>query len=311
MLEHLNDVLLRLADPVLGPLLGLPRDVALLLVAVGTALVLALVRVFTTRQELLKRCAADKKRLKARIKAVRSRPDEKTAHAHAAALRDELARAGRALDPADAERVERLLVRALKRRDLKALRATRNAVGLKTLRQEGLPLLVSLPLIVFVAAWAFARIGYYPPAAGRPVTVAMYLPKSAAGTLVHLEPQPGLAAPDGWVRTVRIETDAGQTYGLARWRLVGQASERPYPLRIKRGSERWEHRLLIGQDTCSPPLKAFDARGEHVLEVGLRPYKPFGVIGAIPGVPLAPWILGYLAIVIPFVPLLKRLLGLY
>ena len=311
MLEAINDFFLSLADPLLGGLLHVPRDVALIVVAVGTALILTLVRLVTTDQELLGRCDHDKKRLKERIKAIKRQDEHKTAHEQIERVRDDLTRQGHDVDPEDADKLEKVLTRALTRADLQGLRSTKNAVGLKTLRQELLPLLVSLPLIILIATWAFARLGYHAPPAAEPVEITMYLPRSAAGSLIHMVPQEGLSASEGWVREVKVETDMGQTYGVARWEVSGAASEDPYPLQVKHRSESYEHGLLLGQEKYAAPLKFFDDRGEYVLEADLKPYKPFGVIPSIPFLPFAPWLVGYLVIVIPFVPLLKRVTGIH
>jgi hypothetical protein len=40
-------------------------------------------------------------------------------------------------------------------------------------------------------------------------------------------------------------------------------------------------------------------------EVRMRPYRPFGVIPGIPWVGFDPWLVGYLLVAIPLVPLLK------
>ena len=61
MLTWINDVILAFADPLLNWLLRLPSDVALLIVAVGTGAILTLARLMTTNQDLLRRCAQDKR----------------------------------------------------------------------------------------------------------------------------------------------------------------------------------------------------------------------------------------------------------
>ena len=311
MLDTINSLLLKLADPLLGWLLHLPRDVVLIVVALGTAVILTGVRVFTSNQDLLRRCSRDKKRLAERIKATKRRDDSHAVRNQVSLVAAGLAHHGHKLDGVDANRLHRLLNKAVKRLDLDQLKTTKNQVAVKTLCQEGWPLLVSLPLIALIAVWAFARISFYPPEAGTPVTISMYLPKGAADTVVHLVPQDGLSATNGWVRTVDVETDMGQTYGVARWAVQGDASEKPYPLQIKHGTDTYAHELLIGQRTYTEPLVVFDDRGEYVLEIGLEPYKPFGGVPGLPWIHLAPWIVGYLLLVIPFVPLFKRLTRVY
>ena len=60
----MNSIILTIGDPLLGWMLGLDRNIALFIVAIGTALILTLVRLFTTNQNLLGRCKKDKARLK-------------------------------------------------------------------------------------------------------------------------------------------------------------------------------------------------------------------------------------------------------
>jgi len=60
MLETITALCLAVTDPLLDWVLHLPRDVALLLVAVGTALILTVVRIFATDQDLLRRCKEDR-----------------------------------------------------------------------------------------------------------------------------------------------------------------------------------------------------------------------------------------------------------
>ena len=50
-------------DHLLGWLLRFPSDLQLFAVAVGSALILSAVRIWTTDQDLLKRCRQDKARL--------------------------------------------------------------------------------------------------------------------------------------------------------------------------------------------------------------------------------------------------------
>ncbi len=51
--------------------------------------------------------------------------------------------------------------------------------------------------------------------------------------------------------------------------------------------------------------------GGRALEVRLRPARLFGVVPGIPAVGFQPWLVAYLLITIPLVPLLKRTLRIY
>ena len=86
MLEALNNACLAVADPLLGWLLHLPRDVALAFVAIGTALVLTLVRIFTTDQDMLRRCKRDKKRQKQLLRQAKKGRDTEARARHRATI---------------------------------------------------------------------------------------------------------------------------------------------------------------------------------------------------------------------------------
>lgn len=148
-------------DLLLGWLLALPGDLSLFAVALLTSLTVVLIRRFTTDQELLGRCRADRKRLKALIK-------------EAKAAKDQAAR----------ERYRR----------------TDATVGLMLLRAELKPLLCALIPLGLLATWCFERLEYLPPELGAPVTLRFQCPRSAAGRLVHLVPAQGWQSEQGWIK---------------------------------------------------------------------------------------------------------------
>ena len=73
MLDRLSDFIVRLMDVPLGWLLRLPTDAQLFIVAIGSALILAVVRKFTSNQDLLRRCRADEARQKALLREAKAR----------------------------------------------------------------------------------------------------------------------------------------------------------------------------------------------------------------------------------------------
>ena len=110
ILPLLNNSILAIADPLLGWLLYLPSDLALILLGAGTAALLTLVRPLTTNQDLLRRCRHDKRRLKELIRRAKRNKD---------------------------------------RRALRNRQATRGMIAMMQLKAEGLPLLVAiLPIAV-------------------------------------------------------------------------------------------------------------------------------------------------------------------
>lgn len=231
-------------DFLFGWLLTLQSDLAIISLALMTGLIMIVVRKWTTNQDLLARAVADNRRLGQLIK-----------EAKRAGNKEALAR----------------------------LRLTKAKVGMLKFKQEGKPLLVSLVPIALLATWAFARMEFLPPKPGEIVTVEATAPLSAGGEVVHLVPQPGVTAVDGWVKQfVPRGSDS-----VASWRV------------------RMEPVLQANQ------LTARRAGGEAPVTFQLRERRLFGLIPGVPSISLAAWLIGYLVIVIPIVPGLKKLLRIF
>jgi hypothetical protein len=80
---------------------------------------------------------------------------------------------------------------------------------------------------------------------------------------------------------------------------------------VRYGDESYRHRLLVGQRRYSRPVKLQrEGSREHAIELKMRRLKPFGVVPGI-GAVFPPWLVGYLLVTIPGVPLLKRLFGIH
>ena len=214
MLERWTSLSLAVFDALIGWLLALPWDAALVAVAVGTAAIMTVVRLFTTNQDLLRRASRDKKRLSVLIRRARKRGDK--------------------------EAVARF-------------RATRPMIAMKTFGSEWRPLAVAVVPIAMLATWCLGRLEFHPPQAGEPVEVVAYTPVSAAGQVMHVVPQEGLEA-DGWVRPVVAVTDAGPPHGMAAWTIRGAASDKPYRLVFRLKGRTVERDLLIGQRTYAAPV---------------------------------------------------------
>ena len=268
MLDALYQAVLSTGDVLLGWLLALPREAAIVAVAAGTATVLTLVRLVATDQDLLRRCREDRRTLKLRLRAARAATG--------------------------------------------ALAAVRQRVALKALRQEALPLLVSILPIALLATWCFARLAYVPPQAGEQIAVVAYYPISAAGQLAHLVPQEGLGADGGWIREIVAATGGAGPYARAEWTVRAEARPQPYDLVVRSDSEEYTHQLLVGQRTYYPPVR-WQKGGSRVnaLEVKLRPARPFGILPGVPVLALQPWLVGYLLVTICLVAVLRRVLRIY
>jgi len=177
VLETVTHAIVRFMDLLLGWLLRLPSDVQIFTVAIGSALVLTAVRVWTTDQDLLRCCAADKRRLKSLIREAKSRADRAAIQRH---------------------------------------RATLGMISMKQLRQEGRPLLASLLPIVLLAMWAVHRLEFHPVKAGERFEFVAAFPVSAVGKIAHLVPLEGVAAASGWVQEVRaVPAGAGASWWLS------------------------------------------------------------------------------------------------
>jgi len=261
--DLVNTTCLWITDRLLGWLLWLPADAALVAIAVVSALLLMGIRRVATDQDLLRRCAADTKRLK------------------------ELAR--------DARRRKDRQARA-------RCRATLGQIQLVKLRAELKPLLLSVVPIALLAIWCFARLAYVPPEPGEPVAVAVELPADEAASLLHILPQEGLTAADGWIR--RADAAAEATAAVARWRLAADGRDEPYVLTIRHDGRTFTKQLIVDGRRYGPPVELF---GDVAVRLDLTAYRPFGVVPGL-GAALPPWIVGYLILVLPLAVIGKPLL---
>jgi uncharacterized membrane protein (DUF106 family) len=271
MLEALNHFALRVAGFLLGWLLLLPKDLAIVVVALGSASFLMLVRKWVTNQDLLRRCDHDKKCLVKLMREAKRQND---------------------LDA------------------LRRYRLTRGQVTLKMLRAEGKPLLVALLPLALFANWAWQRLEFHPPKPNQPIVFTVTLQPSAAGQLVHLVPVEGLQAEDGWMKTSAPAATNQSSPAQATWTLRAAARETAYPLQVRIGQQTCVHPLLVGQRFYSVPALA-QAPPVLASELQLQPVKLFGLLPGLPWLACPPWLIGYLVIVVIAYPLLKRILKVY
>lgn len=292
MMEWLNEFLLRMTDPVLGWLLWLPRDVALIVVAIGTSLILTLTRKWTTDQNWLKRADQDKKRLDVLIREARKAGDK------AAMTR---------------------------------CKQTKAQIHMRGMRYEGRPLLWALLPVALLATWCFARIAYLPPRDGEMVTVKVCAANSAVGRVMHLVPCAGIESEGGWVRAVEPDRPAeirgwwaranawvqgklgwGPVLeGAAVWNIRAQARPEPYVLTIAHDGDTRELPFRVGDRRYEPPQQLFAEGPIRSIEVQLKPVKLFGVVPGVDCIALAPWLVAYLLIAIPAVMVFRRVLSIY
>jgi len=271
VLDWLNNAIVGGMDVLLGWLLRLDTNLAIFLVAIGTSAILTLVRLFTTHQDLLKRCNQDRKRLKRLIKEAKRQKDKQA---------------------------------------VKRYKTTFVLVTAKKMKGEGLPLLAALVPIVLLATWCFSRLGYHPIRPDEPIELTVYFPVTSVGKVMHLVPHPRLRAEDGWVRQVAQGTYQGQPHGTATWTLRAEPSKDPYDLRIRLGEDTVHRRIRVGQRIYEPPVTFYPDKAA-CAEVKLNEVKLFGIVPGIGWLLFPPWLVAYLIIAIPFVPVLKALLRIY
>jgi len=260
-----------LLDYPLGWLLALPRDVTILIVAVATSLVLTLARKWTTNQDQLRRCRSDVRRLKQLIRQAKREKDKAA---------------------------------------LKRLRATLGMVGAMRFKAEGMPLLVAIVPIALLAIWAVERLDYIPPKAGRDLVVRAYYPVSSVGQLTHLVPPPAMEVRGHPIQLVEIDPD-GQQNGIASWVLRPSAGSGSTELVIRHQGHTARHPVRVGGRIYAPPLVAHEGGKIQVTEAVLRRAKFLGIVPGIPWIAFPPWLVAYLIVVIPLVPVLRRALRVY
>ena len=270
-LSQIYSATLRLLDVPLGWLLWLPRDVALLLVAAGTALTMTLARKWLTNQDLLRRAAADVTQLKS-------------------LLRD----ARRAKDKAVMQR----------------LRSTMAMVKLAQLRADLRVLVVVIAPVGLLAMWAAERFDYLPPRVDEEIVLRAYYPLSSTDRLTHLVPSDEFDLRSPAIQIVQSDP-LDKSRAFAAWRFVVRHPADDLPLTIRHQNETATHHARVGRSTYLPAWQhqAHDFILETELE--LRRYSFLGLGPHRDVVGLAPWLIAYLVLAIPLVPLLRKVCGVF
>lgn len=193
---------------------------------------------------------------------------------------------------ADTKVLKQLIREARRRGDRDAVqrhRATIGQIGILKLKAEGKPLLYSLLPIAILATWAFFRFELLPPKFGETVPIVAHAPVSASGDVIHIVPEPGISCTSGWVRVFSVPPK-------------GEQAEAVWQVRFE------ENREVTARFRNQTLVSSADAAGPVSIERRLRPFRPFGLIPDLSQYGLPAWLIGYLVVVIPFVPLLKRML---
>ena len=277
MLETINNFMIMIADLALRPLLALPKDAIVAIIAVATAAVIVFIRPFTTNQNMLARCDDDKKRLK------------------------ELTREAKKVK--DKEAIGRY-------------QTTKGQIAMKLMMQEGWPLLIAIIPLIFIFPWGMGRMGFHSPGTDEVVTVSAYFPASAVGRIAHILPREGLEAESWIARVVETPDGIPDQEGMATWKVKAKARPEPYQLMIRYQGETESMELLIGADIYSTNAILFEPGSKiTAAELIMKEYRFAGLIPGffIPLIvfPVQSWMIAYLRIALPLVFALKSLFKIY
>jgi len=272
-MSSVQQIVMRALDFLLGWILYLPGTLALLVIAILSAMLVVSARRLCTDQELLARCAADKRRLKELFREARQRGDR----------------------PAQAR-----------------MRATQRQIALKQLKAEGRPLLVVLLPFVLLATWSFQRLEFRPLQTGEPIGITARFTLSALGDVVHLVPEEKLQALNGWIQEVapaRENSESSRASGAAvRWSVRADAPPRQLLLQIRHRERSWSKSIRVGERFYERPVADYDGPLQRV-EIVMHENKLFGFVPGIFSLPA--WLVGYVLLVVPVIYLGKRLFRVY
>lgn len=267
-MPHLSDSLLRFLDIPLGWLLLLPRDATMFVFALMTALLMTLIRRWVTNQDLLSRCANDLRQLKM--------------------LNREAKQAG------DRARRQRL-------------RTTVAMIKQMQLAEDMKILAVVLVPVALLAIWATERLDYLPPRVGDDVVVRAYFPVSSVDEVTHLVPSDGVELRTPAIQLIQPDQQS-PPIGQAEWTLRPTSATDELRLTIRHHGESAVHRVAVGRSTYLPPQQFHSNERLKTTEALLQRYQPLGLNLKLETLGLPPWMVGYLALTLLLVPVLKRLL---
>ena len=192
VLTNISTVLVELIDVLLGWMLVLPRDVALLMFAVVTALLMIAARRLLTDQDLMRRCTADLRRLKQLMREARHSNDRSA--------------------------VSRMRV------TIGQIKGLQLAADLRVLAGVIVPVGV-------LAIWATERFEFMPLQLADDIVVRVHYPNSSIDRITHLVPQPAWEMKSTPVQIVRPDPE-DTTAGIAEWTLrANQPGEQALTIR--------------------------------------------------------------------------------
>lgn len=219
---------------------------------------------------------------------------------------------------ADLRRLRQLLRQARRQGDRPAVRRHRRnrvRVLLVRIQNEFKAIGVSLLLVSVLVVWSQRHLQHRSIAPGQPFRVVLQLPASFDAQLVHLVPQEGVKAEDGYVRQLRASPDARRESlpirtakplpeAIAEWQLAAEAGDHELLFRTPQSSCR--HRVVVGTRPTADSIRT--EQPGVVIETKFLPYQPWKVVPGVPVLDCPPWLSGYLLIVIPLYLLGSRVL---
>jgi hypothetical protein len=281
-------------------ILYLPRDLAIGVVALLMALGVALARKYLADQEWLRRAAADRQRQRQLRREAQQRKDPEAVLRH-----------------------ESVLLR-LKR---------------KTTRATLLPLLLALVPVGLLAIWSFRHLAWHPVRPQETLELRVQLPPDAVGEIIHLAPEPGLVAINGWIQRVESELPAppperawdraevwvrvqGRSIrqfltegppqtapppGVAVWNIM-PLDRTPHLLRVRYGGRTYEVPFHAGALHPGEPIHRFPDSPISAVTLAYRPVYLFDRIGGLSTCHVPAWLLACLFLTPPLVRFLRKIL---
>ncbi len=247
MIEDWKTLCGQLGDAAFGWLLWSQRDFAVVVVSVILALAMLAVRRVLTNQIRIRQIEADERRIRELIHDARTGCE-----------RGNLARY------------------CLIRRYVAGQRA-------RTELASSCALLIILSVVL---QWGQLRLNNLPVPTGVPVRFVARFPLSAVGEVVHLVPQDGMTAEDGWIRVVYEAANASESSGRAEWTLRFTALDsRDTRIALRFRQHCLLHTVLLGEPWYAASVQSHAIGTETEL---LTPqYRPFGIVPSHlqPGIP--------------------------
>ena len=178
-LTALYTLLIQILDLLLGWLLAIPRDLALVIFAAMTAFLMTVVRRYVTNQNVLQRCADDLRRLKELLRIARSSNDKSSVARYRT--------------------------------------TTAHIKGIQLAADMRVLIAVIVPLGA-MAFWATERLDFLPITIGEETVLRAHFPLSSVGRIAHVVPTPAFEL-NGSPITIIAVNPVDPAQGLAEWTL--------------------------------------------------------------------------------------------